>query len=156
MKWINSVKISALFFLSILFVIIFLPGCYVIQKYQKNVPFVFKNNISLKAEKASKDEQASIKSKLYTQLDDSAKVNVKDKFFIFHYISQPPSFDTNAVIQSVANMNLSLRNQGFYNPDVSYSYDTVSAKKGQERVTINYKVDAGNRTLIDTLAYLLL
>jgi outer membrane protein assembly factor BamA len=155
MKWINTVKISALFFSSILFAIIFLPGCYIVQKYQKNVPFVFKNNISLKAEKATKDEQATIKSKLYTQLDDSAKVNVKDKFFFLHYITRPPAFDTNAVIQSASNMALSLRNQGFYNPEVKYFYDTVSAKKNQERVTIHYDVDAGKRTLIDTLAYLL-
>jgi len=153
MKWINSVKISALFILSILFAIIILSGCYVVQKYHKNVPFVFRNTINLKAEKTSKDEQANIKSKLNTQLDDSAKVNVKDKFFIFHYITSPPSFDTNAVVQSASNMSLSLRNQGFYNPEINYSFDTVAAKKGQERVTVTYNVDAGKRTLIDTVAY---
>ena len=154
MKWINSVKISALFILSILFATIFLPGCYIVQKYQKNVPFVFKNNIKLHTDQAGKEEQATIKSKLYTQIDDSAKAPVKDKFFIFHYINRPPSFDTNAVIQSVSNMNLSLRNQGYYDPTITYNYDTVSAKKNQERVTINYNVEAGKRTMIDTLAYL--
>ncbi|HET7118281.1 MAG TPA: BamA/TamA family outer membrane protein, partial [Hanamia sp.] len=150
----NSVKISALYFLSILFATIFLSGCYIVQKYQKNVPFVFKNNITLKADQAGKDEQSAIKSKLYTQIDDSAKANINDKFFIFHYITRPPAFDTNAVIQSVSNMNLSLRNLGFYDPEITYSFDTVSAKKKQERVTIDYNVKAGKRTVIDTLAYL--
>ncbi len=154
MKWINSVKLSAPLFLSILLVLIFLPGCYIVHKYQKNVPFVFKNNISLKADQATKEELVIIKSKLNTQLADSAKVNVKDKFFIFHYITRPPAFDTNAVIQSVSNMTFSLGNQGFYNPKITYTYDTFSAKKKQKRVFIHYNVDAGKRTLIDTLAYL--
>ena len=51
-------------------------------------------------------------------------------------------------------MNLSLRNQGFYNPQITYSFDTVSAKKNQKRVTVDYNVEAGKRTLIDTLAYI--
>ena len=153
MKWINSVKISAFYFLSILFATIFLSGCYIVQKYQKNVPFVFKNNIKLYAEHASDEDQATIKSKLNTQIDDSAKAIVIDKFFILHYITRPPAFDTNAVNQSVSNMHLSLRNQGFYSPEITYSYDTTFAKKSQERVTITYNVEAGKRTLIDTLAY---
>jgi len=154
MKWINSVKISALYFLLILFATIFLPGCYIVQKYQKNTPFVFKNNITLNADQTSKDEQSAIKSKLYTQLDDSAKATVNDKFFIFHYITRPPAFDTNAIIQSVSNMNLSLKNLGFYNPEITYSFDTVFAKKKQERMTIDYNVKTGKRTVIDTLAYI--
>ena len=153
MKWINSVKISTPFFISILFAIIFLSGCNVVQKYQKNVPFVFKNNINLKADGASKDEKTAIKSKLYTQLDDSAKVYVKDKFFIFHYFTRPPALDTNAVIQSVSNMRLALQNVGYYNPHITYTLDTVT-KKDQKRVTVNYNADAGNPTLIDTVAYL--
>ena len=148
MKWINSVKISAFYFLSILFATIFLSGCYIVQKYQKNVPFVFKNNIKLYAEHASDEDQATIKSKLNTQIDDSAKAIVIDKFFILHYITRPPAFDPNAVNQSVSNMHLSLRNQGFYSPDITYSYDTTFAKKSQERVTITCGVEAGKRTLI--------
>ncbi|MEO6838286.1 MAG: hypothetical protein ABI261_01905, partial [Ginsengibacter sp.] len=154
MKWINSVKTSALYILSILFATIFLSGCYIVQKYQKNTPFVFKNNIKLHADQASSEDQVTIKSKLNTQIDDSAKAIVKDKFFIFHYITRPPTFDTNAVIQSVSNMNLSLRFLGFYSPEITYSYDTTFAKKNQKRVTITYNVEAGKRTLIDTVAYI--
>jgi len=73
MKGINSVKISVLFLCKIFFAIVFLSGCTIVQKYQKNVPFVFKNNIKLKASDASKDEQVILKSRLNTQIDDSAK-----------------------------------------------------------------------------------
>ncbi len=96
MKGINS-AVSVLFFTGILFSLAVLPGCIVVQKYQKNVPFVFKNNIKLTADNVSKDEKVLLKSKLNTQLNDSARPNVKDKFFIFHYYVNPPVFDTDAV-----------------------------------------------------------
>lgn len=154
MKGTNSVKIPVLLVLKILFLAVFFSSCTIVQKYQKNVPFVFKNDINLKANNVSKDEKIQIKSKLTTQLDDSAKVLVKDKFFIFHYIPDPPRFDTNAVAQSAANMTVALQNLGFYTPEINYSYDTVTAKKNQKRVTVTYNVEAGKRTTIDTLAYL--
>jgi hypothetical protein len=51
-------------------------------------------------------------------------------------------------------MGLALRNLGFYHPVISFSYDTIAAKKMQKRVIINYKVDVGRRTRIDTVAYI--
>lgn len=158
MKLINSLKISSSFFSSVSIYVLIgaicLSGCTVVQKYQKNVPFVLKNNIDLKADQVSKDEKIIIKSRLYTQIDDSAKTITKDKFFIFHYVIQPPAFDTNAVSRSASNMGLALRNLGFYHPVISFSYDTIAAKKMQKRVIINYKVDVGRRTRIDTVAYI--
>jgi outer membrane protein insertion porin family len=145
--------------------LIFLSGCITtktkysgittVRKYQKNIPFFFKNNISLKAESASKDEKTVIKSKLNAQLDDSAKVNINDKFFVLHYITRPPVFDTSAVARSAANMKTSLGNIGYYDPQVTYSFDTVIKKKGeQKRIIVSYDVATGKRTLVDTLAYL--
>ncbi|MDE3181850.1 MAG: BamA/TamA family outer membrane protein [Bacteroidota bacterium] len=154
MKGINSATLSVLFFSGILFFLAVLPGCIIVQKYQKNVPFVFKNKINLNAANVSKDEKAVLKSRLNTQLTDSVKVNVKDKFFIFHYYVKPPVFDTNAVGTSASNMRALLMNSGFYNPEINFSYDTVTKKKHQKRVTITYDVNTGKRTLIDTVAYL--
>src|SRR5690242_1139538 len=153
MKGINSAA-SVLFISGILFSLAVLPGCIVVQKYQKNVPFVFKNNIKLNAENVSKDEKVLLKSKLNTQLNDSARVNVKDKFFIFHYYVNAPVFDTNAVAASATSMRALLINSGFYNPEVTYSYDTTTKKRTQKRVTITYNVKTGKRTMIDTVAYL--
>jgi len=154
MKDINPATSSLLFFIIIFFSIAILPGCVIVQKYQKNVPFVFKNNIKLNAENVSKDEKVILKSKLNTQLTDSARVNVKDKFFIFHYYVHPPVFDTNAVATSAANMRALLINSGFYSPVITYNFDTTTRKKHQKRVTINYEVNSGKRTMIDTVAYL--
>ena len=126
-----------------------------VRKYQKNIPFVFKNNISLNANDISSDEKVIINSRLNTQLDDSAKVKIKDVAFVLHYITKPPVFDTNAIMQSAENMHSSMVNIGYYSPTVNYSFDTVTKKKGaQKRVIINYEVIAGKRTTVDTLAYL--
>ncbi len=125
-----------------------------VHKYQKNIPFVYKNNILLIAPDLSSDEKVTVNSKLNTQLDDSAKVRIKDVAFIFHTIIRPPSFDTLAIIQSAQSMRTAMVNLGYYHPEVTYSYDTVNFKNQQKRVIINYKVVAGKRTLVDTLAYL--
>ena len=130
-------------------------GITTVRKYQKNVPFIFKNNINLTAEGASKDEQVVILSRLKSQLDDSARVKIKDAFFIFHTIQQPPALDTNSLKQSEANMATSLSYLAYYKPTVNYTLDTVYKKgKHQQRVIVNYSVKTGKRTLIDTLAYL--
>jgi outer membrane protein insertion porin family len=129
-------------------------GFITVRKYQKNIPFVFKNNITLTAPDLSKDDKVTVNSKLNTQLDDSAKVKIVDAFFIFHKITRPPGFDTNAIIQSANNMKTAMVNLGYYNPNVSYSFNTVRHRKGQNRIITNYNVIAGKRTLVDTLAYL--
>jgi outer membrane protein insertion porin family len=144
-------------------VFIFLTGCgtskkysgfTTVRKYQKNIPFVFKNNITLKAPDLNNDEKAIVNSKLNTQLDDSARVRIKDVAFVFHYITKPPVFDTGAIIQSAGNMKTALVNIGYYHPEVTYTFDTVTHRKAQKRIIINYSVIAGKRTLVDTMAYL--
>jgi outer membrane protein insertion porin family len=156
------IKIFPAFFL-INIALIFLSGCAsskkysgftFVRKYQKNIPFVFKNNISLTAPGLSSDDKVTANSKLNTQIDDSARVRIKDVAFILHYITRPPAFDTNAIIQSASNMKIALGNLGYYNPTVTYTFDTVMHSKSQKRIIINYNVVAGNRTLVDTLAYL--
>ncbi|MEO8568323.1 MAG: hypothetical protein ABI419_04290, partial [Ginsengibacter sp.] len=126
-----------------------------VRKYQKNIPFVFKTNIALTVNDVGSDERVLINSRLNTQLDDSARVKIKDVAFILHYITKPPVFDTNAINQSAENMRTSMMSLGYYQPEVTYSFDTILRKKGnQERIITNYDVIAGKRTLIDTLAYL--
>lgn len=151
MKGIRSVKKSVT--LPAWYVIVLLWGCTTVQKYQKNVPFVYRNKISLHTNEATKDEKNLIKSKLRTQIDDSAKVTVNQKFFI-PYITRPPVFDTGAVAQSAANMVVALQNTGFYNPSITTTYDTVTRHKTEKRVTVQYDIEAGKRTRIDTIAYL--
>ncbi len=150
-------------FFILFFVFILLTGCgsskkysgfTTVRKYQKNIPFVYKNNITLKAPGLKSGEKIAVNSKLNTQLDDSARVRIKDVAFVFHYITKPPVFDLNAIIQSAENMKTALVNIGYYHPEVSYTFDTILHRKAQKRIIINYSVIAGKRTLVDTLAYL--
>ena len=144
-------KIFPVFFIPGI-ILLFLSGCVTskkkysgfttVRKYQKNKPFIFKNNITLIAPDLNKDDKATINSKLNTQLDDSAKVKIKDVAFIFHYITRPPVFDTNAIIQSANSMKTAMINQGYYNSTVSYSFDTVIHSKQQKRIIINYNIIA--------------
>ncbi|MEP6951972.1 MAG: BamA/TamA family outer membrane protein [Ginsengibacter sp.] len=152
-----------LFFCIVYIIFIFLNGCgtskkysgfTTVRKYQKNIPFVYKNNITLNAPDLSKDEKVTVNSKLNTQLDDSARVRIKDVAFVLHYITRPPVFDTNSIIQSAQNMKTALVNIGYYRPGVTYTFDTVIHRKAQKRIITNYRVIAGKRTLVDTLAYL--
>lgn len=131
-------------------------GLTFVRKYQKNVPFVFKNNISLIAEQAGKDELSVMKSRLFNQLDDSAKVRIKDVIFVLHYIKHPPSFDTSNIRQSADNMVTFMQNQGYYHPNVTYQFDTVKRPADKQlRMIINYNIVSGKRTTVDTLAYLI-
>lgn len=147
-----------------LLVILFLSSCATskkysgltfVRKYKKNVPFVFKNNISLKAESTSKNELTIMNLRLAGQIEDSARVKIKDAVFIFHFIKAPPVFDTQHVNQSADNMTSYMKNMGYYNPEVSVSYDTiVKPERQQKRIVVNYKILSGRRTMVDTLAYL--
>ncbi len=136
--------------------LIFFPGCTIVRKYQKNKPFVYQNKINLKIDNVTPDEKVIIRSRLNTQLSDSTRVKVKDVVFILHYIDRPAVFDTLAVRTSADNMQTAMANLGFYKSKVDYTYkiDTIQSKN-QLRVITTYNIDAGKRTLIDTLAYLL-
>lgn len=144
---------------SLLFVFAFAAclssGCTIVRKYQKNKPFVYNNNVDLNINGVTADEKVIIRSRLNTQLDDSSKVRIKDVAFVLHYIDRPPAFDTIAARASADNMQVSMVNLGYYNAKTNFKYAIDSSKKNQKRVTTTYLVEAGNRTLIDTFAYLL-
>lgn len=130
-------------------------GITAVRKYQKNTPFIFKNNIHLSAKQASKDEKVIMRSRLVNQLDDSAKVRIKDAAFILHTIKRPSTLDTNAIKQSAENMVTYLQNIGYYNPQITFDMDTVVKRQGEQiRIITNYEVATGKRTTIDTIAYL--
>lgn len=131
-------------------------SCTVVRNYQKDKPFIFKNNITLNVNKITKDERSSIKSRLSNQLDDSSKVKTKDVAFLLHYIDNPPVLDTAAIIRSLDNMLASLINVGFYHAKGNFNYKIEKVKKKKQlRVITDFNIIAGKRTLIDTLAYLL-
>jgi outer membrane protein insertion porin family len=131
---------------------VLLSSCTIPRKFQKDKAFLFKNNIEVKGQNLSNKEKNNLKGKLMTQLDDSAKTNVKDFAFFLHFINKPPAYDTSYTSISANNMKAALIHSGYYSPKVTYTSDT--AKDGnQKRVTVNYHVEPGNPTRIDTVAY---
>ncbi|MEJ7585949.1 MAG: BamA/TamA family outer membrane protein [Ferruginibacter sp.] len=131
-----------------------LSSCTIPLKYQKNKPFVFNNTIEIKGGRFTKDQRNSLKQKLYGQLDDSAKVNTKDYLFLLHITKQPPAYDSGYAAVSARNMKGLMLHQGYYGASVIFKADTTFNGEKQP-VTINYTVQAGNPTLIDTISLLI-
>jgi outer membrane protein insertion porin family len=136
-------------------------GIYVLKtdKSRKDKPFIFKNNTpEVKGGKFTKEQLAALKSRLLTQIDDSAKVNVVDKFFLWHIYNKPPVFDTAYINKSAKNMEALLLHMGYYKASVTAKADTIIGRKNsknnkQRRVTVSYTVEVNKPTLIDTVSY---
>lgn len=143
----NNILLRNLFLLSLI-----LSACTIPRKYQKNKPFVFKNNIEIKGGDFSADERNSLKQRMVTQLDDSMKIKVKDFVFLFHLIKEPPAYDSGYAAVSARNMKNTLLHLGYYSAKSSFTADT-SLVDDQQRVTVTYNIEAGNPTLVDTISY---
>jgi len=153
--YIDSVVVNTNFWgglKKIFFVILILSSCTVPRKYQKNKPFLFKTSIDLKGGKFNTDERNLAKLRLYAQLDDSAKIFIKDFFFLWHFVDRPAAYDTSYTFLSARNMIGSMHHLGYYQATDSVAIDTVM-EGNQHRVFVKYIIKAGNPTLIDTVSY---
>lgn len=139
---------------AIIFLLLFLGSCTVARKYQKDKPFVAKNSIEVKEGNFNSDERNALKSRLNSQLDDSSKVTIIDKYFIRHIIEKPPVYDSNAAALSAQNMEASMLHIGYYRSKASFKADTTR-HGDQQRVHVRYTMVAGKPTLIDTVMYVL-
>ncbi len=137
---------------NIFFLALVLSSCTIPRKYQKNKPFLYSTSIELKGGKFQNDEKNLAKLRLAAQLDDSAKVVVKDFLFVVHFIDRPAAYDTGYTYKSARNMLGSMLHLGYYQAKDSVVIDTVQADN-QQRVSVKYIIDAGNPTLIDTISY---
>jgi len=158
-------KINLLNYLKkLIFFSLILSSCTVPKKYQQNKPFLFSNTIEVTGGNFTKDQRNSLKQKLYGQLDDSAKVNVRDFLFLRHVIVKPPAYDSAYTAISAKNMKGSLLHLGYYQAKDSVKVDTVKhnalkigwlyvKREKQERVYVKYIINAGNPTVIDTMSY---
>ncbi len=143
---------------------VLISSCTTVKNFQKGKPFIFKNNIDIKGGGFSKEEKNSIQQRMYTQLNDSSKVTVNDAFFVFHKIKYAPVYDSGYAAISAKNLRNTLLHMGFYHAKDTFSADTargyyyVSKKwlprfEKNERVTVNYTIEAGSPTRIDTFSY---
>ncbi len=149
---------------NILLLSVLISSCTTVKNYQKGKPFVYKNEIEIIGGDFSKEERNSIKQKMFTQLNDSSKVILTDKAFIFHTIKEAPAYDSAYASASAKNLRNTLLHLGYYQAKDTFTADTargtyyVSKKwrprfEKNERVTVKYTITAGNPTLIDTFSY---
>ncbi|MBU3713779.1 MAG: hypothetical protein FGM46_02385 [Ferruginibacter sp.] len=130
--------------------LIFLSSCgkiFVVNAPQKNYYF-YKNKIEVTGQKLKKSEKLFIQQRLIAQLDDSAKVNVSQRFIILKTINRPVIFDTVFTNLSVKNMIASLYHLGYYHASVFYTIDTIGKK-----IIVNYNANLSEPTMIDTITY---
>ena len=153
---------------SLLFIlIIFLASCTVVKKYQKDKPIVTKNTIEVKSDNFPPAERNNLKQRLNAQLDDSSQIRVIDKYFFVHIYKNPPAYDSASAGQSARNMQASMLHLGYYKSKASFTADTsykhrflsmffnVPNDPPRARVKVNYTVETGKPTLIDTVRYIL-
>ncbi|HMO60695.1 MAG TPA: BamA/TamA family outer membrane protein [Ferruginibacter sp.] len=132
------------------FIIVLFSSCTIPQKYQKNKPFVFKNNVEIKGGEFTADERVALRQRMYTLLDDSVKVPVKSVLFLLTLVKRPPAYDSAYAAKSARNMKAALIHLGYYSAGTDYRADTIKVGK-EQRVHIDYTIRTGPVTRIDTV-----
>ena len=130
--------------------------------YPKDKPFVFKTNISVTGELDGPERQELVAG-LENQLDDSLKVRIISYAGVYRKLIKPAIFDTANISRSKVFMEALLTSQGFFYPTIkdtflidTFKLERLAGKhKGevQQRVTVNFQVNTGKRTLIDSIGY---
>ena len=133
---------------------IFLTSCIVVKKFPKNKPFITSNSIEVKGGKFTAKEKSALKTRLNAQLADSSRVKVVDKYFIRHVYTRPPAYDSAATNLSARNMQASMVHLGYYHAIVTYKV-AARRKKHKRRLHVNYTVEVGPPTIIDTVRYIM-
>jgi hypothetical protein len=134
-------------------------GCTVIKHYPTDKPFFFENNIKINGS-LSKQEKIDIKTRLFSQIEDSAQIKVASKIpwpsFPWIIPSQvmdsPAVYNKQQVLQSVKNMTNSMSSIGYRRSSILLETDTI-LKKNQQRVKTNYVVESGPLYRVDSIVY---
>lgn len=135
------------------------PSCTVVKQYPKDKPFLFENTVNIKGD-VPKDKKPDYTSDLMTQLEDSAKVNENTELpwpkapwvIPVNVIKRPPVFDSVATLQSTVNMRNYMVSKGYRQAFVTFD-SSYKTSDDQQRVKVNYTVDAGKLYTIDSVAF---
>ena len=144
---------------AVLLLTFILFGCTVIKHYPKDKPFFFENNIKINGS-IGKQEKIDIKTRLLTQVEDSAQIKVASKipWPTFPWVipskvmDSPTVYNKLQVLQSAQNMTNSMSSIGFRRSAILIETDTIN-KKNQQRVRTNYIVEVGPLYRIDSIVY---
>ncbi len=154
---IKHLKLFIVFALGVCLSVI--SSCTVVKKYPKNTPFVFENTVNIKGD-IEKVKKSDLKADLEKQIEDSAAVIANSKLpwpkapwiIPVPVISNPFIFDTVHIQQSTINMKNLMVSRGFRRAEVHYD-SSLTQKGDQQRVRVDYKVDAGKLYRIDSVAF---
>lgn len=135
------------------------PSCTVVKQYPKDKPFLFENTVNIKGD-VPKDKKPDYIADLMTQLEDSAKVNENTELpwpkapwvIPVNVIKRPPVFDSIAAVQSTVNMRNYMVSKGYRQAFVTYD-SSFKISDDQQRIKVNYTVDAGKLYTIDSVAF---
>lgn len=133
-------------------------SCTVVKKAPYDA-FHFENNINIDGN-LTKDQKIDLKTRLFTQLEDSVQVRIASKipwpafpFVIPVKVMERPSvFNEKAVDQSVFNMRNLMTSIGYRKTTIEFD-TTLALVKNQKRVTTSFAVHAGPLYTIDTILY---
>ena len=142
-------RIGFSFFTKLLLLMSLLVSCGkpFVKKAPKDKFYLYKNNIEVTEGNFTKSQKTNLIQKSFSQLDDSAKVNISQNFF-FNVIKHPFVYDSAISRNSADNMEASLFHSGYYNAEIKIKRDTIGKK-----IIVHYQINAGKPTLIDTLNY---
>ncbi len=151
----NSIySLLGIFIASMLF-----QACTVVKHYPRGNAFFFENSIKIDGNIA-KEKKAEIRSRLFTQIEDSAQVKIASRipwpYFPFvipvSVIEAPIIYNRSFVLQSVQNMKNSMSSMGFRRNSINFQIDTIINRK-QQRIKTSYNIQSGPLYTIDSLAY---
>ena len=143
--------VHLLFLLLVLSIVAITPGCIIPKKYQPGKPFVFSTNIDLDGN-LQPSEKIDLKTKLANQLDDSLKTRIITKYPGRKILDKPPVFDSAYAARSVLFMNNLLQSLGYYKAAIEWD-TSITVRKHQQRVTVDFTVTPGKSYKFDSIAY---
>ena len=134
-------------------------SCTVVKKYKPGEPFIYENTVKLKGN-LKKEKQTEIKERLEQQIEDSVLVNSISKLpwpkfpwiIPVPVIDAPLRYDSLAIQQSIINMRYLMSSLGYKSSEVRAD-TSLKIVKQQQRIKVNYSVEAGRLFVIDSIAY---
>ncbi len=133
-------------------------SCTVVRNYPKDRPFIFENTVNLQS--IPKEDRSDLKLELEEQIEDSAKVAVASQLpwpkapwiIPVPVIDRPNFYDSLSVLQSADNMQNLMLSKGYRRVHISVD-SSLEVNKDQQRVKIQYNIDAGPLYTIDSISY---
>ncbi|MBM3442662.1 MAG: hypothetical protein FJX89_08195 [Bacteroidetes bacterium] len=136
-------------------------SCTIVREYRPDRPFIFENRIKVSGI-ANREKLASVRSRLEEQIEDSARVVSASKIPWPRFpwivpvpiIVSPNPYQPKAVEQSTRNMRFLMGSLGYKGSTVRVD-SSLHSFKDQQRITLEYQVEAGRLFVIDTVEYAL-